>query len=111
MTTAVRRAACALLALAVAYIGLASPALADRGVLEAIRARGECCAASAMDPRAIPSVNAQGSWSGISVDFCRALAAAVLGSKDAVEFRPLSAGEGSRRCRRARSTCCRATSP
>lgn len=36
---------------------------------------------------------ADGKWSGFDVDFCRALAAATLGSPDKVEFVPVSASE------------------
>jgi len=36
-----------------------------------------------------------GTWSGFDADFCRAIAAAVLGDPEAVEFRPLSADERS----------------
>jgi general L-amino acid transport system substrate-binding protein len=36
-----------------------------------------------------------GEWSGFDADFCRAVAAAVLGDAEAVEFRPLSADERS----------------
>jgi general L-amino acid transport system substrate-binding protein len=36
-----------------------------------------------------------GEWSGFDTDFCRAIAAAVLGDAEAVEFRPLSADERS----------------
>ena len=39
------------------------------------------------------SVNDQGEFEGFDVDFCRAIAAAVLGDANAVEFRPLSAQE------------------
>lgn len=35
----------------------------------------------------------KGTWSGMDVDFCRALAAAVFGDKDKVKFTPLSAKE------------------
>ncbi|MCB1477564.1 MAG: amino acid ABC transporter substrate-binding protein [Tepidamorphaceae bacterium] len=35
----------------------------------------------------------QGNWTGIDVDYCRALAAAVFGSGDSVKFTPLSAKE------------------
>ena len=37
------------------------------------------------------SVDDQGNFEGFDVDFCRALAAAVFGDAEAVEFRPLSA--------------------
>lgn len=36
-----------------------------------------------------------GTWSGFDTDFCRAIATAVLGDPEAVEFRPLSADERS----------------
>jgi len=36
---------------------------------------------------------ADGSFSGFDVDYCRAIAAAALGDADAVEFRPLTAAE------------------
>jgi general L-amino acid transport system substrate-binding protein len=44
-------------------------------------------------PRGYSSVSREGVWSGISVDFCRALAAAVVGSKDAVKFRSVAKSE------------------
>jgi general L-amino acid transport system substrate-binding protein len=37
--------------------------------------------------------NDAGEWEGFDVDFCRAVAAAVLGDATAVSFRPLQAGE------------------
>jgi general L-amino acid transport system substrate-binding protein len=39
------------------------------------------------------SVNDAGEWEGFDVDFCRAVAAAVLGDASKVNFRPLEAGE------------------
>lgn len=38
-------------------------------------------------------IESDGTWSGFDVDFCRAIAAAVLGNGDAVEFVPLSAAQ------------------
>ncbi len=94
MTTAVRRAVCVALALAAAFLGLVLPARADRGVVEAIRTRGHLVCGVGDGPKGYSHASPQGAWSGIGVDFCRALAAAVLGNKDAVVFRPLSAGGG-----------------
>ena len=37
--------------------------------------------------------DASGRWGGLDADFCRALAAAVLGDPEKVEFRPLKASE------------------
>jgi general L-amino acid transport system substrate-binding protein len=39
------------------------------------------------------NVDTAGNYTGFDVDFCRAVAAAVLGDADAVEFRPLTAQE------------------
>lgn len=93
MPTAVRRAFCLASLLFAALLGQASLAHADPDVLEAIRNRGYVVCGVGDGPKGYSAVNAQGVWSGISVDFCRALAAAVIGTKDAVKFRLLSAGE------------------
>jgi general L-amino acid transport system substrate-binding protein len=77
-----------------AFLGLSLPVRADRGVLEAVRMRGYVVCGVGDGPKGYSAVNAQGVWSGISVDFCRALAAAVIGNKDAVKFRMVSAGDG-----------------
>ena len=50
----------------------------------------------AESPRHAPGfskVNASGKWSGLDIEFCSALAAAVLGNKDAVKFLSLTAGD------------------
>jgi general L-amino acid transport system substrate-binding protein len=44
-------------------------------------------------PKGYSLRSGEGVWTGISVDFCRAVAAAVLGSKDAVEFRAVAPNE------------------
>jgi general L-amino acid transport system substrate-binding protein len=72
-------------ALGLAAVVAASPVLA--GVLETVRARGHLICGVGDGPKGYSTINSEGVWSGISVDFCRALAAAVLGSKDAVKFR------------------------
>ena len=62
--------------------------------LETIRERGFLICASS---NALPGFSQQsetGLWSGFDVDFCRAVAAAVFGNPDLVEFRSLE-GEGS----------------
>jgi len=41
------------------------------------------------------NADAAGNWSGIDVDVCRAVAAAVLGDADKVKYTPLSAKERS----------------
>lgn len=93
MTTRVRRALRFALALGAALLGQVSWVHADPGVLEAMRTRGYVACGVGDGPKGYSAINAQGVWSGISVDFCRALAAAVIGNKDAVKFLQLSAGE------------------
>jgi general L-amino acid transport system substrate-binding protein len=93
MATGVRRAVCFVFALASALIALGGQARADRGVLEAVRSRGNVICGVADGQKGYSSLNAQGVWSGIGVDFCKALAAAVIGSKDAVVFRQVPASE------------------
>ena len=93
MPLTVRRALCFAGAFGFAALACLASASADASVLDAIRARGHVLCGVGEGPKGYSSVNSQGSWSGISVDFCRALAAAVLGSREAVQFRSLSAGE------------------
>jgi len=57
--------------------------------LDAVRQRGHLVC-GATDPIAgFAQRSDAGIWSGFDVDFCRAVAAAVLGNPDLVEFRPL----------------------
>jgi len=94
MTTGGRRAFCIAVVLGAALLGWLPSAHADRGVLEALRTRGYVVCGVGDGPKGYSAVSAQGVWSGIGVDFCRALAAAVIGSKDAVKFRLLPADAG-----------------
>jgi len=62
--------------------------------LEAIRARGHVlCGVSEAQP-GFSEVDQAGVRSGLDVEFCTALAAAVFGNKEAVKFWPLSANDG-----------------
>ncbi|MCG6860584.1 MAG: amino acid ABC transporter substrate-binding protein [Chromatiaceae bacterium] len=67
--------------------GLAQAAVAD--TLDEVKKRGVLrCGVNG----AVPGLSFRddtGSWSGLDVDFCRAVAAAVLGEKDKVELVPL----------------------
>ena len=94
MPLTVRRALCFAGAFGFAALACLASAAADASVLDAIRARGHVLCGVGDGPKGYSSVNSQGGWSGISVDFCRALATAVLGSREAVQFLPLSSAEG-----------------
>ncbi len=78
-------------ALTLAFSLCALPA--DGATLEDVRARGHLvCGVSEAAP-GFAYANERGVWSGLEVDFCRAIAAAVLGSSDAVKERPVSASD------------------
>jgi general L-amino acid transport system substrate-binding protein len=74
-----------------AVLAAASPALA--GVLETVRARDRLVCGVGDGPKGYSALDIEGVWTGISADFCRALAAAVLGNKDAVKFRQVHQGD------------------
>lgn len=57
--------------------------------LETVRARGYLICASTDPLPGFAQLNADGRWTGFDIDFCRAVAAAVLGDPDRMEFRPL----------------------
>ncbi len=59
--------------------------------LDGVRAKGHVqCGVSGGLP-GFSSPDAKGEWSGLDVDFCRAVAAAVLGDANKVKFTPLTA--------------------
>jgi len=93
MRAGVRRAVGVVLVLAAALAGETSRVHADPDTLMAIRARGYIVCGVGDGPAGYSTTSVQGVWSGISADFCRALAAAVIGSKEAVRFRLLAAAE------------------
>src|SRR5690625_4765439 len=79
-------------------------ALAQGGLLDEIKPRGTLvCGANNQVP-GFGNVEADGSFTAFDVDFCRAIAADVLGDADAVDFRPVTAQEGPSPCRPVRWT-------
>jgi general L-amino acid transport system substrate-binding protein len=83
-----QRMRAALLAAAV-LAGALPPASA--GTLATVRARGELVCGVTEDLYGFSAPDAAGRWSGLDVDVCRAVAAAVLGDAGKVRFRPLHA--------------------
>jgi general L-amino acid transport system substrate-binding protein len=61
--------------------------------LDTVRGRGylNCGVGDAV--AGFSQVNAKGQWSGLDVEYCSALAAAIFGSKDAVKFRNLTSAD------------------
>ncbi len=78
-------------ALALSAAAAALPAAA--GTLDDVRARGTLSCGVNQGLQGFAMADATGAWSGFDVDFCRALAAGVLGDPDKVSFVPLSASE------------------
>jgi general L-amino acid transport system substrate-binding protein len=61
--------------------------------LDAVRARGALVCGVSQGLPGFSSPDAKGRWQGLDTDFCRAVAAAVLGDGEKVRFRPLSGKE------------------
>jgi general L-amino acid transport system substrate-binding protein len=89
----VRRALPALV-LGALIIGTTGVAAQDGGTLAAVQGRGQLiCGVNGGLPGMSVLNEATGQFEGMDADFCRALAAAVLGDANAVEFRPLTADQ------------------
>jgi general L-amino acid transport system substrate-binding protein len=68
----------------------AGPALAGKD-LETVRARGSLvCGVAAQGLAGFMAADSQGRWSGIDVDVCRAVAAAIFGDAEKVKFVPVT---------------------
>lgn len=70
---------------------LVAPAMA--GTLDTVKQRGTLQCGVSEGVLGFSAKDAQGNWSGFDVDFCRAVAAAILGDPGKVAFTPLSASE------------------
>ena len=83
------------LAVLAAAIALALPGAttASASTLDDVLARGFLVCGVSQGQPGFSSVDAEGNWTGFDVEYCRAVAAAVLGDADAVEFVPLAATE------------------
>ena len=88
-----RNAAAAVTALAASMLAGEGARAASSSALDQIRERGYInCGVNEHAP-GFSQVNSQGQWSGLEVEFCSALAAAVFGNKDKVKFRALQAAD------------------
>ena len=61
------------------------------GTLDAVKQRGELACGVSTGVTGFSAPDAQGKWSGLDVDVCRAVAAAIFGSGDKVKFLPSTA--------------------
>lgn len=75
----------------VAAIGTLCATLAHAGpTVDTIKKRGQLVCGVSQGSAGLSLADSQGRWTGLDVDFCKALAAAVLGSPDKVRYVPLS---------------------
>src|SRR6186997_1584499 len=77
-------AATALAALTLAHGAAAGP------VLDAIKARGALACGTGTGTAGYMLADSMGKWKGLSVDVCRAVAAAIFGDADKVKYQPLT---------------------
>jgi general L-amino acid transport system substrate-binding protein len=77
------------LAVLVAVATIAAPAYAGK-TLDAVRQRGLVTCGVSTGVAGFSAADSQGNWTGLDVDVCRAVAAAVLGDGNKVKFVPLT---------------------
>ncbi len=90
-----RHAATALIAIlcGAAMLGAGAGAVAQSNTdstLERVRERGELPCGVKQSVRGFSAIDEHGAWAGFDVDYCRVVAAAVLGDARAVEFLPVT---------------------
>lgn len=90
------RAVARLVMAALLFSGFAAASTAQAGTLEAVRERGQVVCGVAENRDGLSAVDKLGRWSGLEVEFCGAVAAAALGDRAKVKFRPVSASEAPR---------------
>ena len=78
-------------ALALCLSAFVLPAAHAGKTLDAIKARGQVACGVNTGLAGFGQADSNGKWSGLDVDICRALAAAVLGDGDKVKYTPLNA--------------------
>ena len=74
---------------AVVGLGLAQSAHAGK-TLDAIKSRGQVVCGVNTSAPGFSAADSQGKWTGLDVDFCRAVAAATLGDANKVKYVPLN---------------------
>lgn len=73
-----------------ALSGLSAAAQGSTSTVDAIKKRGQLVCGVSQGSAGLSLADSQGRWSGLDVDFCKALAAAVLNAPDKVRYVPLS---------------------
>jgi general L-amino acid transport system substrate-binding protein len=78
---------------AVAAVGLSTAAFAQAKTLDQVKARGSLNCGSSPGLAGFGQPDDKGQWTGLDVEYCRAVAAAIFGDPTKVVFKPLSAKE------------------
>jgi general L-amino acid transport system substrate-binding protein len=78
---------------AAAVVGFSASAFAQAKTLDQVKSRGSVVCGVGTGLAGFAQPDDKGVWTGLDVDVCRALAAAVLGDPMKVTFKPLSAKE------------------
>jgi general L-amino acid transport system substrate-binding protein len=68
-------------------------AASQAGTLDTVKQRGKLVCGVSQGIAGFSIADAKGKWSGFDVDFCRAVAAAIFGDPDKVDFVPVAADE------------------
>ena len=76
--------------MATATLGFSLPAQAGK-TIDAIKQRGQIVCGVSTGLAGFSAADSQGKWSGLDVDVCRAVAAALLGDAEKVKYVPLTA--------------------
>lgn len=82
-----------LLGLAAAGLFLVSAGPAQSSLLDTVQENGRLTCGVTTGLPGFSQPDSDGNWTGLDVDTCRAMAAAILGDADAVQFIPLTAAE------------------
>ena len=81
------------LAAALALMGATSGAFAQAKTLDAVKARGTLNCGGNPGLAGFGQPDDKGAWTGLDIEYCRAVAAAIFGDPTKVSFKPLSAKE------------------
>ena len=73
-------------AIAASLVALSSAAVAQTKTLDAVKARGQLSCGVNVGLPGFSSADDKGAWTGLDVDYCRAIAAAVLGDANKVKY-------------------------
>ncbi len=79
------------LAAIAATVSLTAAGTAQAATLDDVKAKGKVTCGFSQSLPGFSNPDEQGNWTGLDVDFCRSMAAAVFGDAEAIDAKPLSA--------------------